>query len=191
MLRNVTCVGGGEMVKFLQDTLDCLFDILNSNSEKYDELVFSALVSAPHITTIVLVQQLGLVPRLPLLSSSWVSFPVLSGSWVSFPGYSRCQAVGSHSQATPAVKQLGLVPSTVKQLGLIPRLPLLSSSWVSFPVLSSSWVSFPGYSCWQAVGSHSQYCQVVGSHSQATPAGKRLGLVPRFLVFLQCPVKVL
>ena len=29
----------------LQDTLDCLFDILNDNNEKYGELVFEALVS--------------------------------------------------------------------------------------------------------------------------------------------------
>ena len=51
VLRNVTSVGGEEVVKFLQDTLDCLFDILNSNSEKYDELVFNALVSSHSAAT--------------------------------------------------------------------------------------------------------------------------------------------
>ncbi len=45
VLKNLTGIDGEEMVKFLQDTLDCLFDILNTNSDKYGELVFNALVS--------------------------------------------------------------------------------------------------------------------------------------------------
>lgn len=69
VLKNVVHVGGEEVVKFLQvchmmsydvisltcyihvylpqDTLDCLFDILSDNNEKYGELVFEALVSLP------------------------------------------------------------------------------------------------------------------------------------------------
>ena len=39
------CIRGEEVVKFLQDTLDCLFEILNTDSNKYGELVFDALVS--------------------------------------------------------------------------------------------------------------------------------------------------
>ena len=45
VLRNLIHVGGEEVVKFLQDTLDCLFDILNEDNQKYGELVFDALVS--------------------------------------------------------------------------------------------------------------------------------------------------
>ena len=45
VLRNLAGIDGEEVVKFLQDTLDCLFDILNTNSQKYGELVFDALVS--------------------------------------------------------------------------------------------------------------------------------------------------
>lgn len=39
-------VDGAEIVKFLQDALDALFNILmqNSDSDLYDELVFDALV---------------------------------------------------------------------------------------------------------------------------------------------------
>ena len=64
VLKNVVHVGGEEVVKFLQvcmcrrlcgtpsrplpshtqDTLDCLFEILNDSHEKYGELVFEALV---------------------------------------------------------------------------------------------------------------------------------------------------
>ena len=44
ILKNVVHVGGEEMVKFLHNTLDCLFDILTENDEKYGELVFEALV---------------------------------------------------------------------------------------------------------------------------------------------------
>ena len=72
------------MVKFLQDTLDCLFDILNSNSEKYDELVFSALVSVTicnHYS-----------PHALCTCSTNAS---VSSRQVSFPGpYSYCQALG-------------------------------------------------------------------------------------------------
>ena len=62
VLKNLDLVGGQEVVKFLQvmssllylehsitifttqDTLDCLFEILNDSNEKYGELVFEALV---------------------------------------------------------------------------------------------------------------------------------------------------
>lgn len=39
-------VDGEEIVKFLQDSLDALFNILmqNSDSDTYDELVFDALI---------------------------------------------------------------------------------------------------------------------------------------------------
>ena len=43
-LTNITHVDGEEVVKFLQDTLDCLFEILNTTSERYQEPVFTALV---------------------------------------------------------------------------------------------------------------------------------------------------
>ncbi len=44
VLTNLMCVDGEEVVKFLQDTLDCLFDILNTNQEIYGEKVFNVLV---------------------------------------------------------------------------------------------------------------------------------------------------
>ncbi|XP_036078774.1 dedicator of cytokinesis protein 1 isoform X3 [Rousettus aegyptiacus] len=45
-LRRLMKVDGGEVVKFLQDTLDALFNIMmeNSESETFDTLVFDALV---------------------------------------------------------------------------------------------------------------------------------------------------
>uniref|UniRef100_G1NWY2 Dedicator of cytokinesis 1 n=1 Tax=Myotis lucifugus TaxID=59463 RepID=G1NWY2_MYOLU len=45
-LRQLMKVDGGEVVKFLQDTLDALFNIMmeNSESETFDTLVFDALV---------------------------------------------------------------------------------------------------------------------------------------------------
>uniref|UniRef100_A0A8C1NX94 Dedicator of cytokinesis 1 n=1 Tax=Cyprinus carpio TaxID=7962 RepID=A0A8C1NX94_CYPCA len=45
-LRHLMKVEGGEVVKFLQDTLDALFNIMmeNSDSETFDTLVFDALV---------------------------------------------------------------------------------------------------------------------------------------------------
>uniref|UniRef100_A0AAR2JGN1 Dedicator of cytokinesis 1 n=1 Tax=Pygocentrus nattereri TaxID=42514 RepID=A0AAR2JGN1_PYGNA len=45
-LRQLMKVDGGEVVKFLQDTLDALFNIMmeNSDSETFDTLVFDALV---------------------------------------------------------------------------------------------------------------------------------------------------
>ncbi|XP_056626925.1 dedicator of cytokinesis protein 1 isoform X1 [Triplophysa dalaica] len=45
-LRHLMKVDGGEVVKFLQDTLDALFNIMmeNSDSETFDTLVFDALV---------------------------------------------------------------------------------------------------------------------------------------------------
>uniref|UniRef100_A0A8C7Z7G6 Dedicator of cytokinesis 1 n=1 Tax=Oryzias sinensis TaxID=183150 RepID=A0A8C7Z7G6_9TELE len=45
-LRQLMKVEGGEVVKFLQDTLDALFNIMmeNSDSEAFDTLVFDALV---------------------------------------------------------------------------------------------------------------------------------------------------
>ena len=45
VLKNIVHVDGEEVVKFLQDTLDCLFEILNTDAKKYGELVFDALVS--------------------------------------------------------------------------------------------------------------------------------------------------
>ena len=44
ILGNVIYIDGEEIVKFLQDTLDSLFDILASNSQNYGEPVFKALV---------------------------------------------------------------------------------------------------------------------------------------------------
>ncbi|CAJ0966423.1 unnamed protein product [Ranitomeya imitator] len=46
-LQQLMIVDGGEVVKFLQDTLDALFNIImeNSESETFDILVFDALVS--------------------------------------------------------------------------------------------------------------------------------------------------
>ncbi|NWV61145.1 DOCK1 protein, partial [Malurus elegans] len=45
-LKQLMKVDGGEVVKFLQDTLDALFNIMmeNSESETFDTLVFDALV---------------------------------------------------------------------------------------------------------------------------------------------------
>uniref|UniRef100_A0A8C5AIS3 Dedicator of cytokinesis 1 n=1 Tax=Gadus morhua TaxID=8049 RepID=A0A8C5AIS3_GADMO len=45
-LRQLMKVEGGEVVKFLQDTLDALFNIMmeNSDSDRFDTLVFDALV---------------------------------------------------------------------------------------------------------------------------------------------------
>ncbi|MEQ2279307.1 Dedicator of cytokinesis protein 1 [Ameca splendens] len=45
-LRQLMKVDGGEVVKFLQDTLDALFNIMmeNSDSDTFDTLVFDALV---------------------------------------------------------------------------------------------------------------------------------------------------
>lgn len=45
-LRQLMKVDGGEVVKFLQDTLDALFNIMmeNSESDTFDTLVFDALV---------------------------------------------------------------------------------------------------------------------------------------------------
>lgn len=50
VLTNLMSVDGEEMVKFLQDTLDCLFDILNTKQEVYGAKVFDVLVSGPMIT---------------------------------------------------------------------------------------------------------------------------------------------
>ena len=44
-LTNLMCVDGEEVVKFLQDTLDCLFEILNTNQDVYGLKVFDVLVS--------------------------------------------------------------------------------------------------------------------------------------------------
>uniref|UniRef100_A0A4W5MWT4 Dedicator of cytokinesis TPR repeats region domain-containing protein n=1 Tax=Hucho hucho TaxID=62062 RepID=A0A4W5MWT4_9TELE len=45
-LRQLMKVEGGEVVKFLQDTLDALFNIMmeNSDSDTFDTLVFDSLV---------------------------------------------------------------------------------------------------------------------------------------------------
>ena len=43
-LGRVLSIDGEEIVKFLQDTLDCLFGILDQDSEKYGIAVFNALV---------------------------------------------------------------------------------------------------------------------------------------------------
>ena len=39
------CIRGEELIRFLQDILDCLFEILNIDNNKYGEFVFDALVS--------------------------------------------------------------------------------------------------------------------------------------------------
>ena len=44
VLTNLSHISGEEVVKFLQDTLDCLFEILNTNSDIYGEKVFDVLV---------------------------------------------------------------------------------------------------------------------------------------------------
>ena len=44
VLTNLSHISGEEVVKFLQDTLDCLFEILNTNSEMYGKKVFDVLV---------------------------------------------------------------------------------------------------------------------------------------------------
>ena len=46
VLTNMLHIGGEEVVKFLQDTLDCLFEILNTNQEIYGEKIFEVLVSS-------------------------------------------------------------------------------------------------------------------------------------------------
>ena len=48
-------VDGEEVVKFLQDVLDALFDILmqNSDSDLYDNMVFECLVSYQYISIII------------------------------------------------------------------------------------------------------------------------------------------
>ena len=43
-LGKVLSIDGEEIVKFLQNILDCLFDILNEDPEKYGRAVFDALV---------------------------------------------------------------------------------------------------------------------------------------------------
>ncbi len=45
VLTNLMCVDGEEVVKFLQDTLDSLFEILNTKQEVYGAKVFDVLVS--------------------------------------------------------------------------------------------------------------------------------------------------
>ncbi len=44
VLTNMQHISGEEVVKFLQDTLDCLFDILATNQEEYGEKIFEVLV---------------------------------------------------------------------------------------------------------------------------------------------------
>ncbi len=44
ILMNVKYVDGEEIVKFLPDILNCLFDILAEDSRTYGEQVFNALV---------------------------------------------------------------------------------------------------------------------------------------------------
>ena len=45
VLTNMQHISGEEVVKFLQDTLDCLFDILSTNQEVFGEKIFEVLVS--------------------------------------------------------------------------------------------------------------------------------------------------
>ncbi|XP_065900793.1 dedicator of cytokinesis protein 2-like [Dysidea avara] len=54
ILKNLMNVDGEEMVKFLQDTLDSLFEILVQNAEAYRKLVFDVLV---HIITLLAQQK--------------------------------------------------------------------------------------------------------------------------------------
>ena len=49
-LGKVLSIDGEEIVKFLQDTLDSLFAILDQDSEKYGVSVFNALVRILVIT---------------------------------------------------------------------------------------------------------------------------------------------
>ena len=44
VLTNMLHIGGEEVVKFLQDTLDCLFEILSTNQEVHGEKIFEVLV---------------------------------------------------------------------------------------------------------------------------------------------------
>ena len=44
VLTNMLHISGEEVVKFLQDTLDCLFDILNTSQETFGEKIFEVLV---------------------------------------------------------------------------------------------------------------------------------------------------
>ena len=52
VLTNLSHISGEEVVKFLQDTLDCLFEILNNNSDTYGDKVFDVLVSGCGHTTV-------------------------------------------------------------------------------------------------------------------------------------------
>ena len=45
ILENIKYVDGGEIVKFLPDTLNCFFEILAENARTYGEYVLGALVS--------------------------------------------------------------------------------------------------------------------------------------------------
>lgn len=54
ILQNIKYIGGSEIVKFLPDTLNCLFDILAEDSRTYGEQVFSALVRTPLLLIILL-----------------------------------------------------------------------------------------------------------------------------------------
>jgi hypothetical protein len=53
VLTNLSHISGEEVVKFLQDTLDCLFEILNTNSDVYGEKVFDVLVSTMYMYIIL------------------------------------------------------------------------------------------------------------------------------------------
>ena len=44
VLTNMQYISGEELVKFLQDILDCLFDIVNTKQEVFGDQVFELLV---------------------------------------------------------------------------------------------------------------------------------------------------
>uniref|UniRef100_A0A671KPP9 Dedicator of cytokinesis protein 5-like n=1 Tax=Sinocyclocheilus anshuiensis TaxID=1608454 RepID=A0A671KPP9_9TELE len=60
ILQKLMEVEGGEIIKFLQDTLDALFNIMMETSEEetYDTLVFNALASIGYLTHSLDIQQL-------------------------------------------------------------------------------------------------------------------------------------
>ena len=65
VLTNLSHISGEEVVKFLQDTLDCLFEILNSNSDMYGEKVFDVLVNT-YTCTLVNTASRGGILNFPL-----------------------------------------------------------------------------------------------------------------------------
>ena len=59
VLTNLSHISGEEVVKFLQDTLDCLFEILNTSSDMYGDKVFDVLVSTYSSMSVIFMILLG------------------------------------------------------------------------------------------------------------------------------------